>query len=171
MPSYDKHSETVHDWTSNDYFNVIVKRFYANGVVIIFAWRTVRKFYQPLSEQQGEILPTSLPELPIQLRDLRNSQNSLNTYCLETIKTKNDFGIFLCILSQKIHIVPLKGLHPTFKGPDRWGASLFWRSLEGGWNIFLGAVWKLFRKHVGTLYSGGLLKGLHNPCKGDVKGI
>ena len=36
----------------------------------------------------GEILPTSLPELPIQLRDLRNSQKSLNTYCLrKTNKT------------------------------------------------------------------------------------
>ena len=30
----------------------------------------------------GEILPSSLPELPLQLRDFRNNQKSLNTYFL-----------------------------------------------------------------------------------------
>ena len=32
-----------------------------------------------------EILPTSFPELPTQLRDIRNNQNPLNVYFLETI--------------------------------------------------------------------------------------
>ena len=34
----------------------------------------------------NSVLPTSLPELPIALRDLRNNQKSLNIYFLETIK-------------------------------------------------------------------------------------
>ena len=34
----------------------------------------------------GKILPTSHPELPLQLRDLRNNQNSLKCHFLETIR-------------------------------------------------------------------------------------
>ena len=38
----------------------------------------------------GENLPTSLPELPVQLRDLRHNQKCLKTYfCMSLTKNKN----------------------------------------------------------------------------------
>ena len=45
-----------------------------------------------------EILPTSLQELPTQLRDLRNNQNLLKTYFLEAIKNIKHRYIFFYIL-------------------------------------------------------------------------
>ena len=47
----------------------------------------------------GEILPTSLPELTVQLRDLRNNQKALKTYFLETITNQhNPFYIPLWVV-------------------------------------------------------------------------
>ena len=45
----------------------------------------------------AEILPTSLPELPRQLRDLRNNQKSLNTYmsCFKHIEIEKPYIAFL----------------------------------------------------------------------------
>ena len=42
----------------------------------------------------GEILPTSLPELPIRLRDLRNNQKSFKTYILQNKYQKHLLPLF-----------------------------------------------------------------------------
>ena len=46
------------------------------------------------ARNMGEILPTSLPELPVQLRDLRINQNSLDIYFYFLYKKHKHYVLF-----------------------------------------------------------------------------
>ena len=53
----------------------IISRF----LVMIFGFVVITRHHElGLRQNIADILPTSLPELPIQLRDIRNNQKSLN---------------------------------------------------------------------------------------------
>ena len=73
----------------------------------IYIYISLRQIWTTL----GEIIPTSLPELPIQLKDLRNNQKSSNTtfYVLYAIQKVLSYSLIFLFLGPK-------GLYSRFKG-------------------------------------------------------
>ena len=55
-------------------------------VCVLCVFEISRCHYGGFGRNLGEIIPTSLTELPIQLKDLRNDQKSFKTNFLEAIK-------------------------------------------------------------------------------------
>ena len=74
------------------YTHVCIIHIYIYTYIYIYIYAHSLKAFSDLScleivgQNLGEILPTSLPKLPTQLRDLRNNQKSSKIYFLNSIK-------------------------------------------------------------------------------------